>query len=86
MKSNDVGKSTLEPEVTQIDRHGIWLLINDKEYSLPFDKFPGFKEATVSQIHNVRLINNGELHWPDLGLNLTVESIAQPALVPDFST
>lgn len=86
MKSNDDGKSTLEPEVTQVDRQGIWLLIDDKEYFLPFEKFPWFKDATISQIHNVQLIDNGELHWPALGINLTVESIGQPELVPDFST
>ena len=86
MKSNDDGKNTLEPEVTQVDRQGIWLLINDREYFLPYEKFPRFRDATIRQIHNVHLIDNGELRWPDLGINLTVESIGQPELVPDFST
>jgi hypothetical protein len=86
MKTNDGGKSPLEPDVTQVDRQGIWLLIDDKEYFLPFERFPWFRDATIGQIHNVQLINKGELHWPDLGINLMVESIGQPELVPDFST
>jgi hypothetical protein len=86
MKSNDDGKNTLEPEVTQVDRQGIWLLIDDKEYFLPYEKFPRFRDATIRQIHNVQRIDNSDLHWPDLGVNLTVESIGQPELVPDFST
>lgn len=76
----------LEAEVTQIDKHGIWLLIGDKEYFLPEEKFPRFREATVDQIHNVQLINSYDLRWPDLGINRTVESIGQPQLVPGFRT
>jgi hypothetical protein len=86
MKSEAEGKITLEAEVTQIDEHGIWLLIGDKEYFLPHEKFPRFREATVDQIHNVHVINCYELRWPDLGINLTIESIGLPQLVPGFPT
>jgi hypothetical protein len=84
MKSDDDGMSTLKPEVTQIDRQGIWLLIDDKEYFLSIEKFPGFRDATFSQIHIVQLINSGDLHWPDLKIDLSVASIGEPEQVPQF--
>ncbi len=84
MKSNDDGKSTLEPEVTQIDRQGIWILIDDKEYFLSFEKFPRFRNATVGEIHNVQIVNDHELHWPDLKLNLSIESFGKPEHVPQY--
>lgn len=82
MKSNAGGKITLEAEVTQIDKQGIWLLIGEKESFLPFDKFPWFKDASVRTIHNVELLNNNHLYWPDLDIDLAVEAIEHPELFP----
>lgn len=77
-----MGIDTLEVEVTQIDTQGIWILINDKESFLPFEKYPWFREASVGKIHNVELLNNNHLHWPDLDIDLAVESIEHPERFP----
>ena len=82
MKSDAVGNDTLEAEVTQIDRRGIWILIHDKEYFLSHKQFPKFRQATVDQIHSVRIINGHELEWPDLQLNLSLKSLGKPEHVP----
>jgi hypothetical protein len=82
MKSNAGGKITLEAEVTQIDKQGIWLLIGEKESFLPFEKFPWFRNASVGTIHNVELLNNNHLYWPDLDIDLAVESIEHPDRFP----
>ncbi len=63
-------------EVTQIDKYGIWLLIADKESFLPFENFPAFREASVGAIHNVELLTNNRLHWPDLNLEISLESLS----------
>jgi hypothetical protein len=81
MKSKHAGKNTSEVEVTHISIGGIWLLINDKEFFLPFEKFPWLKEATVAKIHNVEF-HKDHLHWPDLDIDLTLESIEHPARFP----
>ena len=85
MKSDAVGKVTLEAEVTQIDRQGIWILIHDKEYFLTYERFPRFRQATVDQIHNVRIVNGNDLEWRDLQLNLSIESFDQPTHVPTLA-
>ena len=82
MKSDAGGKNTLEAEVTQIDKHGIWLLIGEKESFLPFKNFPRFKDASVGTIHNVELLNNNHLYWPDLDIDLAVESMEHPEQMP----
>lgn len=74
MKSEAAGKSTLEVEVTQIDKHGIWLLMADKESFLPFENFPRFREASVGAIHNVEVLNDGHLYWPDLDIEVEIRS------------
>ena len=82
MKSDMLGASTSEVEVTQISKHGIWLLLREKEYFLSFENFPWFNDASVSVIYNVSLLNTNHLYWPDIDVDLTVESIEHPELFP----
>jgi len=82
MKSETLGTGTSEVEVTQISKHGIWLLINEKELFLSFENFPWFKAAPVSAIHNVELLNEHHLYWADLDVDLAIESIQDPGRFP----
>jgi hypothetical protein len=82
MKSKAGGKSTLEAEVTQIDMQGIWMLVGDKESFLSYENFPWFRNASASAIQNVELTNERQLHWPDLDVDLAVESIEHPERFP----
>ena len=82
MKSNLHGKSTSAPEVTQIDKLGIWLLINGSEFFLDFEGFPWFNNATTAAIKNVQMLNERHLHWPDLDVDLDIESIEHPERFP----
>jgi hypothetical protein len=82
MKSTKHGKSTSVAEVSNISAHGLWLLIQDREYFLPFDEYPWFKTANISQILNVKLNHDHHLHWPDLDVDLEIESLANPTKYP----
>ena len=76
------GASTSRVEVGNIDRHGLWLLVEDKEYFLPYESFPWFRKATVDQILTVELLHDDHLHWPALDVDLCLESLAQPDSFP----
>ena len=82
MKSETHGIYTSEVEVTQISKDGIWLLIGEKESFLSFENFPWFKNASVGAIHNLQLLNERHLYWPDLDIDLAVESIEHPERYP----
>jgi hypothetical protein len=82
MKSETLGTSTSEVEVTQISKNGIWLLLNETENFLSFEDFPWFRNASVSAIHNVELLNEHHLYWPDLEVDLAVASIQEPEKFP----
>lgn len=82
MKSDNGGKTTLAAEVTQIDKTGIWLLIGDKESFLSFENFPWFRNAAVGTIHNVQLVSERHLCWPDLDVDLDIDSIEHPERFP----
>lgn len=82
MKSSALGKNISEVEVLQISRKGIWLYVKGVEYYLPFKQFPWFKGAKVWDIFNVKLLRGSSLHWPDLDVDLELESLRYPSKYP----
>ena len=82
MKSKTLGKSTSRTEVLNIDAHGIWLYAQGKEYSLPYDGFPWFKNATVADILNVELQHGFHLYWPTLDVDLDLHSLQDTSETP----
>lgn len=75
MELQSLGISTSDVEVTNISQHGIWILVDDEEPFLPFDEFPWFKDAPVQSPLNVERQGAEHLHWSDLDVNLTLDSI-----------
>ena len=76
------GKHTSEIEVTNISTHGIWLLTGEKELFLPYDEFPWFKDAPISKILHVEQPAPGHFYWPELDVDLGIESIEHPERFP----
>ena len=68
--------------VSHIFRDGFRLLLIDKQYFLSFEDFPCFKNSAVSAIQNVELLSEHYLYWPDLDVDLAVESIEHPEQFP----
>jgi hypothetical protein len=85
MKSETVGERISEIEVTNISEHGFWLLIEEKEYFLPFVDFPWFKNATIAEISDVVFLNNEHLFWGKLDVDLTLYMIKDPSKYPLIS-
>jgi len=61
MISSKNGTDTLEYEITNIERFGIWLVADDKEYYIKFEDYPSFKKASIKQILNVKRISSSTL-------------------------
>ncbi len=80
------GAVTLEAEVTNISKHGFWVLLGDEELAVPFAQFPWFERATVGQLADVQRPTANHLYWPQLDVDLSVESIRNPDAFPLVST
>ena len=76
------GAATSEAEVTNISKHGFWLLVDDRELFLPFAEFPWFKRAPIEAILRLDRPTAGHLHWPDLDIDLSLNSIEHPERYP----
>ena len=76
------GAAPSRAEVTNISRHGIWVLVDNHEHFLPFEEFPWFKAAPVEAILEVKRPQPHHLRWPRLDIDLALESIVDPDRYP----
>jgi hypothetical protein len=76
------GTSTFPVEVTNVSRHGLWLSAGHEELFLPFEHVPWFRDASFEKISAVERPTRDHLYWPLLDIDLSVESIRNPAAFP----
>jgi len=82
MKSAKIGKRTLGAEVSLVSGKGIWVLVGEREYFLAAEEYPWFAQAKVAEVMNLELLGKGHLRWPDLDVDLEVESLEYPERYP----
>jgi hypothetical protein len=59
--------------------------LDDRELLLPFSEFPWFRSAPVGVILDVERPQPHRLYWPQLDVDLAVESIERPERYPLIS-
>jgi len=69
-------------DVTNVSVHGFWLLIGEKDTFVSFTAFPWFRDASIAELTNVELPSAHHLYWPDLDVDLAVESLDHPERYP----
>jgi len=82
MNSQMLGADIFQTEITNISSHGVWLLSAGKELFMSYDDFPWFKDAPIGKVLNVEEPTPGHFYWPDLDVDLGVESIEHPDRFP----
>lgn len=82
-KSKKLGKNTSNEIIVQnISDHGIWVLVNQQEFFMPFKDFPWFLKATIEQIYTVKLFHGHHLHWPLLDIDIELDSLKNREAYP----
>lgn len=82
MRSSRSGATTLALEVTNISQHGLSLFYDGEEYSLSYEQYPWFRDATVAAICRIEDQGNGHFYWPDLDVDLSLEILRNPHQFP----
>lgn len=82
MKSAQPGSGTSGVELSNVSQYGLWLLVDGRERYLPFADFPWFRDATIGQLSLIERPAEDHLRWPELDVDLTLESIDRPEDFP----
>lgn len=69
-------------KLTSINDLGMWILVGDKEYFIPFTDYPGFKESSIDQIFKIRFYPPSQLHWEKLDIDIELEALSKPESFP----
>lgn len=82
MKSGARGNDISNLEVTAVSRRGLKLRVGQEELFLAFEHFPWFRHAPIEKVRHVEQPSPQHLCWPDLDLDLSIESIRHPERFP----
>ncbi|MEE7628153.1 DUF2442 domain-containing protein [Methylobacter sp. Wu8] len=70
-------------EVSGVTKHGFWILLDEKEeLFVSFLEFPWFRKAPVTELFHVDRPQPHHLYWPELDIDLHVDSIRHPETFP----
>jgi hypothetical protein len=76
------GADILDVEVTDVSKDGFCLRIGQERLSLPYSEFPWFRHAALGHVRNVTMPYPDSVRWPDLDIDLAVDSIRHPERFP----
>lgn len=82
MKSEQLGTSTSAVEVLDLTPNGVWLMAQGEELFMSYEQFPWFRAAPVAAVFNVEPMGRDGLCWPDLDVDLLMDSIRHPDQYP----
>lgn len=82
MISSQPGTNISINEITNIEPLGFWVLVDDKEYFVPFADYPVFQAASIQQIFQMQRLSPTHLHWPELDADIDLEALEQPEHYP----
>jgi hypothetical protein len=75
MSSKNYGTSISHCEVTDINKNGIRMIIEEKEYFLSFADFPMFKDLPVEKIFKVDYHPPAHLRWEEFDIDIELDSL-----------
>ena len=71
-----------EVEILMINDKGIMLSVQGQDFFLSYNRVPWMKDATISDVLDVRMSGNNAIEWPKLDVDLEVESLRHPERYP----
>lgn len=68
--------------VLMINSQGMMLSVQGQDYFVSYNRVPWLRDARVSSVLNVRMSGNRAIEWPELDVDLEIESLKHPERYP----
>ena len=78
-------RNSLKPTsvaVLMINSQGMMLSVQGQDYFVSYNRVPWLRDARVSSALNVRMSGSCAIEWPDLDVDLEIESLKHPERYP----
>lgn len=72
----------MNAEILGITSQGLRLYVGGEVLFLSYSDFPWFRKAPVEAVFNVQPLGVESLTWPDLDIDLSIDSIRRPDSYP----
>lgn len=77
-----VNKLNMEVCVLKINAQGIMLSVQGHDYFLSYNRIPWMQDAPIRSVLNVQMSGSDAIEWPDLDVDLEIESLRHPERYP----
>jgi len=78
-KNNSANTSA---SVLMINAQGIMLSVLGHDYFLSYNRIPWMQDAPIRSVLNVQMSSSEAIEWPDLDVDLEVDSLRHPERYP----
>lgn len=68
--------------VLMINADGMMLSVLGRDYFVSFNRVPWLRDARVSSVLNVRMSGANAIEWPELDVDLEIDSLRHPERYP----
>ncbi|MGZ9221609.1 MAG: DUF2442 domain-containing protein [Anaerolineales bacterium] len=68
-------------QITSIEQDGFWLLTEEAEFFVPFERYPTFRKAKVEQIFHFEQ-DDDAFYWPELDIDIELDALKHPERYP----
>ena len=68
--------------VLMINAQGIMLSVQGQDYFLSYNRIPWMQDAPIRSVLNVQMSGPDAIEWPDLDVDLEIESLRHPERYP----
>ena len=65
-----------------INSQGMMLSVQGNDYFVSYNRVPWLRDARISSALNVRMSGPDAIEWPDLDVDLEIESLKHPERYP----
>lgn len=68
--------------VLMINAQGIMLSVCGNDYFLSYNRIPWMRDASINNVLNVKMSGRNAIEWPDLNVDLEIDSLKHPERYP----
>lgn len=68
--------------VLMINAQGMMLSVLGQDYFISYNRVPWLRNARISSALNVRMAGSNAIEWPELDVDLEIESLKHPERYP----